>query len=190
LGNIHSTVDLSDLVQEIKQSNRSAFKQFFRLFYNDIYKYVSNRVSDKIEAEDLVQEIFLKFWNSRTTIKEAGFVKTFLYTIAKNRIIDHYKKVKFDSEEISETLFISEATASDSLKELVSELIKELPSHYKTVFMLNRFDGFKYQEIADSLGISVKTVEKYMTLTMKELRKKANENNMLEIFIILFFNLY
>ena len=192
MGTVLSVNDLSGLVEEIKSSNHKAFKQFFQLFYKDIYRYVFNRVSDKIEAEDLVQEIFLKFWNSRTSIKSSGFVKTFLFTIAKNRVIDHYKKFKFDSEEISENTFIDEAilSPSETLKELVSELIKELPKAHKTVFMLNRFDGFKYQEIADSLGISVKTVEKYMSSTMKVLREKSKENNMLEIFIIIFFNIF
>jgi len=189
---ILGTSDLSGLVEEIKSSNQKAFKQFFQIFYKDIYRYVFNRVSNKIDAEDLVQEIFLKFWNSRKTINNSGFVKTFLFTIAKNRIIDHYKKVKFDSEEVTENTYIhtDEMTSSETLRELVTELISELPEAHKTVFLLNRFDGFKYQEIADSLGISVKTVEKYMSSTMKFLKEKTKENNMLEVFIIMFFNLF
>src|SRR5437899_2687904 len=93
------------VIQQAKQGNEQAFGQLYELYFEKIYKFIFFRVSHKEIDEDLAEEVFIKAWTSIKTVKEESF-SGWLYQIAKNKVIDHYrqKKTIIDIEEIENVL--------------------------------------------------------------------------------------
>jgi RNA polymerase sigma-70 factor (ECF subfamily) len=129
-------------------------------------------------AEDLVQEVFVILWEKRGTIKSEN-LKSYLFTIANNLYIDHYRhkninlNLKYDtSVNTSESpeYLLEQKEFDEKLKTAIASLSEK----ERTVFLMNRIDDLTFKEIAESLGISVKTIEKRMHNAVEKLFKKIN----------------
>ena len=140
-------------------------------------------VKDFEAAREVVQEAFLTLWEKREEIDMEKSVKTYLSTSVRNRSLNHLRdNKKFDSGLLGvEGIYPERADAPvDKLEELelkekIDTAIKELPEKCREVFILNRHEHLKYQEIADRLEISVKTVETQMSKALKHLREHLKD---------------
>ncbi len=134
------------------------------------------------KARDCVQEAFIKLWNncSKVTFDKA---KSYLFTIANRQFldeVDHQKVVlKFQKRETLEEAQIETNPEylyrAEDFKERLEEIISELPEKQRTVFLLSRIDKMKNKEIAESLDISIKTVEKHLSTVIKTLKDRMDE---------------
>lgn len=127
-------------------------------------------------AEDLTQDAFAKLWERCASVVSMR-AKSFLFTIANNLFLNQvkHKKVvlKFQQhrhkeKDYQDPQFLME---EDEFKSKLEKAISNLPESQREVFLMNRIDGLKYREIAESLGISVKAVEKRMHKALKELKE-------------------
>jgi len=171
------------LILELVKGNRSAFKKVHDLHYAWLYGYSLTLTRDKDIAKDIVQETMTTLWINRASLDSKKSLKNFLITLTKRNFIDHYRKHKRDLG-LLENLTIEAFTdaSSDSgnhdfmdKKEILNQWIEELPPATKDVFILNKFRGISYKEIAELNSISVKTVESHLYKAMKFLRKKVNK---------------
>ncbi|MBN2414737.1 RNA polymerase sigma-70 factor [bacterium] len=160
----------------IRESDQSAFKELYLRYYEAISRYVWYRLRSREQVEDLVQEVFTRLWSHRSRLRPDKSVKAYLYRTASNLIVDRYRKRG------SETAFLSEVKSpvTDDSEETDIRLSMEaaiacLPPKEKTVVMLSRYEGLKYQEIADICHISVKTVESRMTKAFRRLREELDD---------------
>lgn len=135
------------------------FLDIFEAHNDDIFRFVIFRVSDREIALDLTQESFTKFWESLISEKEIENPRAFLYQIARNKIIDHYRKRKsYSLDEMTESGF--DVEHNDIGKEIVDDVQKlleeaqSLPNKYKEVLLLHIEAGLEAKEIADVLNIS------------------------------------
>jgi RNA polymerase sigma-70 factor, ECF subfamily len=137
-------------------------------------------VKDQQAAEDIVQDVFLKLWKIRKDIDFAVPLKSYLYRATTNSAINWLNKNKniVSESEISqlETKNLSPFNAEDNLniRELeikIREAIDKLPPKCKAIFVLSRYEGLKYKQIAEHLDVSVKTVENQMSIALEKLRK-------------------
>jgi RNA polymerase sigma-70 factor, ECF subfamily len=183
------------LAQQLVQKNELAFEQVFKTHFKNLHAYACTIVKDSPAAEGIVQNVFLKLWDRGENLNISSSVTAYLYRAVYNESCNHIKHQKV-KQSYSQHAARSMSTATNetaSKKVLLAELeqkiktaLSELPEQCRTVFQMSRFEELKYQEIADKLGISIKTVEAHMGKALKLLRLKLVDYLHL---ITLFFNL-
>jgi RNA polymerase sigma-70 factor (family 1) len=159
--------------------NQAEFDQIFNSWYTPIRNFIYYKTGDVQTAEDLAQDTFLKVWEKRTDIKPET-VKQLLYTIANNLFLNklEHQKVRFKfADSLPENSTSSAPDFELEMKEFDQRLqnaLNELDEKKRTVFLMSRIDEFTYNQIADSLGITSKAVEKRMEKALAFLRKKID----------------
>lgn len=171
---------------------RKDFEQVFRQHYQSLCSYAHNFLQDQEASEDLVQDVFIKIWESGKMEIGIDKIKFYLFTAVRNNCLTRLQKIKKniireiqDEDAVEEiSLKIDDNEKGKNPKELVSMALGQLPPKCREVFMLSRLSGFSYRQIAESQEISVKTVENQMGKAISILKKFALENR---IYMILFF---
>jgi RNA polymerase sigma-70 factor, ECF subfamily len=166
----------------IKQSDKKSYEILFRAYYAPLCQFSRKFVKDKDDCEEIVQGFFMKLWDKREELDINASVKNYLYSSIRNRCLNYIKhekiKLEYQSEitknpdsQFDTTNFIMEV----DLIERIDQSIAALPDRRREIFVLSREHGLKYREIADQLGISIKTVETQMGQALKELREKLKD---------------
>jgi RNA polymerase sigma-70 factor, ECF subfamily len=174
-------IDGIGLAEEVP-FNEVAFEVYFKKNYGKLCVYCKCKFDFDIEsAEDIVNTSFLKLWESRKTLRADVSITSYLYTIVDNTSLNALKHEKVEqryARELLKTTFgVVEPGSFNSidLKELRSDInvaISELPEQMRRIFLLSRFEGLKYAEIAKLLNISIKTVETQISRALTKLREK------------------
>tara|TARA_R110000868_G_scaffold291467_1_gene551831 strand:+ start:112 stop:681 length:570 start_codon:yes stop_codon:yes gene_type:complete len=180
---ISNNWDDKAMVNAIQSGDRKAFSRIVESYYDDVYWYAKSLSRDEALAKDMVQEAFLKLWKKRKKVKEGTVIKGWLYKSVKNNFLDYIKKYKRETRflEITylETLdfIVSKENETDLKRKvgIIEKEIEQLPNKCNKVFNLSKKEGLTNNEIADYLGISIKTVEGHLTKALKILRKKLKE---------------
>ncbi|UOB16435.1 RNA polymerase sigma factor [Abyssalbus ytuae] len=169
-------------MQKEKQSvcNEIVFNKLFADYSNIIRNYIYYKCGDEEEANDIIQESFIKLWNNCASVPFAK-AKAFLYTVANNLFLNNiaHKKVVLkytlekpqDSTAESPQFILEEKEYMEKLQNAIANLTEA----QRTAFLLNRIDGKKYTEIAEILDISVKAVEKRIHGALVSLRKEIEK---------------
>ena len=162
-------------MQRIQGSDVAAFECLFRAYAPGLCAFVGRYVRSAAVAEDLIQDLFLTLWQKRAEIRITGSVDTYLFGAAKHRALNYLRHERVEDrfcasllEEWDARSITGESEILDLLE--VQEAIESLPARCRLIFTLNRRQGLTYGEIADSLGLSVKTVETQMGRALKALR--------------------
>lgn len=167
------------LLSALKKNDTRALKQIFEAVYPLVLHKILRVVNDTAVAEDLAQEVFIRFWDKRHDIDIRFSLVPYLRKMALNQALGFLrsKKISF-SDELPLDQAAPAAETPDhllldgELQLLVEQAIGSLPERCGLVFRLSRFEGMSYQEIADALEISVKTVENQMGKALRLLREK------------------
>ena len=164
----------------INQGNELSFEQLFRAFYPRLCAYARTILSDNDEAEEVVQSLFCRLWEQRTTLEVTTSVQAYLFRAVRNASLNQIKKVQIrdayktmNLEEINQNPEVQpDHATTEDLRQRIEKAIADLPEQCRLIFKMSRFEELKYREIADSLSISVKTVENQMGKALKTLRYK------------------
>ena len=174
----------SIIATAIKDGNEEVFKAFFRSEFNNIVFFVSKYVKNIFNAQDIAQETFITLWNTREQINPNLNIRTYVFTIARNKALnyirDHAKKQASTLEEREAAInlyalnapSISEKIEALELEELIEKIYKLLPEKIKESFVLSREFGLTYEEIARKKGVTVKVVEYHIVSALQLFRKK------------------
>lgn len=154
-------------------------ERLFREHYSSMYKAAYHIVKDSQASKDIVQDVFYQFWKSKDRIEIGPEIKGYLFKATVNLSINYVKKNKrhtmVDAEETTLRASISynpfQTVISNDLKANIDQAILKLPPRCQTIFMMSRYDGMKYKEIADTMGVSVKTVENQMGIALKRIKE-------------------
>lgn len=166
--------------EEIHQN----FENYFRQHYERLCSYAYTFLKDEESCEDLVQEVFIKIWEQRQDLIGSDQLKFYLFTAVRNNCLTSLQKnKKYGFRELKDEdafddiiIRIAPEVKTKDPRILVSQAMEQLPPKCREVFMLSRLSGLTYQQIADSLGISVKTVENQMGKAIRMLKVFAKEN--------------
>ncbi|MDP2302785.1 MAG: RNA polymerase sigma-70 factor [Ignavibacteria bacterium] len=174
---------LAELITGIKGKNHEAFREFFMIFQPGIFHYLIRLTCDKSLAQDLTQETFLKFWICSEKIDINSSPKAYLYKIARNLALNSIRQkhstISYDEDESLLIYFSRRSEAEiDSLffVDDYQKAVNSLPERCKTVFLLSRFNGFDYSEIAETMEISLQTVKNQMNKALSVLRKRLQSH--------------
>ena len=165
----------SQVVEAVKASDHLAFQTLYYRYFEALFRFLWRQTNNEELAKDLLQELFSRVWKSRENLDPQQPIKSYLYRIGHNLVIDHRRQNAHPVDSLEAHPEIEPATSADEqfeLQDKIEAAIKSLPEPVRLVFAMNRFDGVKYAEIARVLNISVKTVEARMSKALAILREK------------------
>jgi RNA polymerase sigma-70 factor, ECF subfamily len=159
--------------------NISDIESLYRQYHKTLCNVAYGIVKDKDTAGDIVQNVFIQVWKKREATTINSSIKGYLIRATMNASVYYLRtsKRRFQVEEeaIKERPLAfnnSEDRLRESeLEDKIKEALFRLPLKCRTIFLLNRYEGMKYKEIALQLGLSLKTVENQMSIALEKLRK-------------------
>ena len=155
------------------------FDILFKRYYRPLCLYAAHYLKGDIAAsEDIVQDCFVKLWQQEAK-RDITDKRAFLYSTVRNACIDtlrrqHPEMTSIDPSDLEEVISDEEAVDRSEQEAKVWEIIDALPDRCREVFLMAKRDGMTYNEIAEALNISVKTVEHQISKAMKKLRNNKN----------------
>jgi len=165
------------LIESIKKSNQGVFELVFNFYYSGLVVFADRIIKNTAVSEDIVQSIFLKFWESRETL-EIRSLRSYFVQCVKNKCIDHIRnqqvKYRFGTH-YQETVPVfqeDDLWTKNELAHLLEIAIADLPPRCREVFWMSRYENKKIADIADKLNISKRTVETQISKALKILRVK------------------
>jgi len=160
----------------VRPHHEAVFEEAFKSNFKALHAYAYTMLQDEGAAEEIVQTVFLKLWESRNRMTIHTSLRAYLYRSVYHESLNYLKHKKVQRKYMEEAMIEhkrQQAMDDESDKELQRQLqqaLRRLPEKCRTVFQLSRFEELKYQEIADELGISLKTVEAHMAKALRLLR--------------------
>jgi RNA polymerase sigma-70 factor (ECF subfamily) len=169
-----------ELLKKLKEGDSFAFEVLFYKYRNKIKGFVIKLIPTQIDPEEIVQEVFVKVWLKKEMINPEKDFQSYLFSIAKNLILDHLKsavnrKLYFVEEHFREDLIDDEVIDNTLLEEVEEKLlllIPQIPERRREIFRLSRFEGLSYKQIAKQLNISENTVDSQIRSALAFLRKE------------------
>jgi RNA polymerase sigma-70 factor (family 1) len=166
-----------NLLISLQKGDKSAFDTLFRAYYAPLCHYACTFTNhDMDEAEDVVQQVFVKFWEQSATLELQYSAKSYLYKMVYNRCLNRIRNAqvqekykKYNALQLEKGHEIQPVIA-DELSERIKNALQVLPTECRRVFEMSRFEELKYREIAEKLGISIKTVETQMGKALRLMR--------------------
>ena len=165
----------------LQNSDKNAYKQLFLKYYSPLCEYASQYISDE-DSEELVQDLMLFIWETRKSLIIGTSLKSYLFISTKHRCLNAIKKNLYherihnkiydklkDQFEDPDYYFVNDLTSN------IKKAIQELPENYRETFALSRFGELTHNQIANKLGVSVKTVEYRISQSLKILRVKLKD---------------
>jgi len=177
---------------DTKQTIKHLFDEYFHQLVLSSFRYVK----DYSQSEDIVQDVFVKIWHNFDELKSIGNMKAYLFKAVKNSSLNYLRHQKTRSTiplnpDDIHAVQVKSAEDSHMDEETLNKIhsaINNLPDHWREVFVMSKYDQLKYHEIATKLNISQKTVEKYISKSLKVLRHQLNDLLLIGIIVIeLFF---
>ena len=176
---MNSSIEIDCLVEKIvHQDDHGAYKQLFELYYHRLFQFAYSITHSKESSEEIISDVFIKIWTKRKSLLQIRNKHLYLYIATKNQSINYLAKIRK-----SETFSLDECVVefqsiyfdpeqlmitAEMLKRIQSA-INQLPPKCQLIFKLIKEDGLRYKEVAELLGLSIKTIENQMALVLRKL---------------------
>lgn len=182
------------LLARIAKGDHLAFRTLFDLYRNKVYSYAYRFLSSESQAEEIVQEVFIKIWLRRTTLNSIDNFGGYIRIVSKNLTLNALKKLALDFKTLESTRLSWTEVDNDTesgiilkdTKALLDEAIDRLPPQQKIVYSLFHLDGLKQKEVAEKLNISPLTVKVHLREAVKFIRLFVAERTEISVLLFLF----
>ncbi|MGF1636139.1 MAG: RNA polymerase sigma-70 factor [Cyclobacteriaceae bacterium] len=187
--------DIAILTGQIKSGDLHAFEKLYHLMSRKVFRYAFSFIACNEEAEEIMQDVFLKIWDRRQELKEDTSIDNFIYTIARNATLDRIRRFSNENARIKEYFLLNNGQSIEhpyeqhygkELEKLIVELIAEMPPRRKHIFELHRFQGMSYKAISEYLNITPAAVEKQISKALQNLREGLQKHKVAISIIIAF----
>lgn len=176
----------STAITLIKQGSQKAFERLFKDHFKSLHAYAYTFLKDDEQAEEVVQNVFCRVWEKRDQLKTDGSIKAYLYRAVHNESLNYLKHQKvrasfgvYYADEMEQNTGGDEPASKKlmaaELQRHIEKAMSELPEQCRIIFQLSRFEQLKYQQIADQMGLSIKTIENQMGKALRVMRQKLAE---------------
>lgn len=191
-----------ELFVKIKSGNQDAFEFIFLRYYEDLCLYAKSITGSKEVSEEIVQDVFVRIWESRESIEISNSVRSYLYRSVHNQCVNELERWKIKNKFVKNTVenvyynsLLPSPFSNDypianlivkELEEKINESIKSLPAQCREIFLLIREKELSYQQVADKLNVSVNTVKTQMQRAIAKLREMLREYLPLVLLLMVF----
>lgn len=168
---------IRELAGLVQQSDKKSFTTLFDLLWDDMFTYSYSLVRDNSVAQDLVQEVWIDYWERRKTIVPQN-IKSYLFKAVRFKCYNYLRDTKFDTlqlevaRSIGTTPLVNDQEDLMDLVDKVNAVLSGLPDRCREIFQLSRYNNFNNSEIAEGLNISQRTVENQISFAVRKLRKQ------------------
>jgi RNA polymerase sigma-70 factor (family 1) len=183
------------LLGKLKNDDQSAFTIIFTKYYSDLVRFSFGFTRNSDSSEEIVQEVFLKLWENRSTLDIHTSLKSYLLKNVQNRSIDSLRHATITNKYAAVVLdhpLLSQNDTEDyilfsELEASFNQAMENMPALYAEVFRLSRIETLNYQEIASKLKVSVRTVEVRISKALSLLRAELKDYLLIGLIIYYFF---
>lgn len=171
------------LILGLKRGDHDSYEILFKLYYAKFVNFADAIIKDRNSAKDIVQEALIKIWANRAGLDENLNLQNYIYVIVKRLILNYLRDHKPSESLESEVAHKLQCTSlggqdliviANETRNRIQDIISKMPAQRRTVFVMSRSQGMTNRQIAEALQISVKTVERHMTLALAELRENIS----------------
>lgn len=169
-----------NLMIQLRDANEAAFRQVFDQYGKKVYRYILYYVKVRVVAEDITQNVFLRIWEKRGLLDPKKSFEGFIFTIAYRAVMDHFRTNPKRLQSLFPVDLLNDSAVSTvsadallnhhQLESIYQQALQALPPKRKEIFLLSRHGGLTNRQIAEQLGISIKTVESQMTAALAFLK--------------------
>ena len=169
----------SSLISAVKKGDKGAYEQLFVRYYPTLLRFIHGMLKDNHMAEDIAQNIFMKLWIHREKLDSTQSLKNYLFVLAKHEIFNIFKAKRttmlsllpqLNDRDIEDRGYsIEEQYNYAELNELLIQNISKMPPQRQLIFRMSRCEHLSNREIAERLGLSVRSVDKHIELALKDL---------------------
>lgn len=170
---------IESILKKISRDDEKALKELFDMYFGKLVETAMYYVNDHSAAQEIVSDVFIKLWNNRSNLEKIININSYLFTAIKrqslNYIRDNNKKLHLSLDESDHDIIVElnspeEMLLSKEFVEILNHAVQELPSKCRLVYSLVKDDGMKYIEVAETLNISIKTVEMHVGKALKRIK--------------------
>jgi RNA polymerase sigma-70 factor (ECF subfamily) len=171
------------LIIRLSKDDRSAFTMIFKKYYSDLVHYAHTIITDVMQSEDIVQEVFVKLWENRTKTFVHGSLISYLLKAVHNRCVDFIRHHEVTGRYTALTLKqalnsynnIDTYILQSEIQANYNDALDRIPDVYAMVYKMNRNESLTYAEIAEKLNLSVRTIEVRMGKALSLLREELKD---------------
>ena len=183
-----------DLIVRLTKNDELAFKEFYFRYKERLWHYAYYFLKSEEDCDDIIQEVFIRFWEMRTFIDPDLSVSSFLYTMTKNRILNYFRdtdvaqqmKKEFALKLPAKTDTIENDLAFNEYRQILTDAINELPPQRKRIFNMSRIEHKSHKEIAARLNISVSTVQEHISESLRFIKTYFSKHTDLSLSLLIF----
>lgn len=163
------------------QDDREAFRELFFDFYPSLCVFAQRYISSPEACEDIVQDTFFYLWKNRKRIEITSSFRNFLITSVKNSSIDYLRKQSVRQHYIEKQIVSDIADTPETiytireLEEMFNAALAQIPENARRAFQMSRFENMTYNQIAEEMSVSPKTVEAYISKALTLLRAELKD---------------
>ena len=187
---IHGIAE-KELIVRLKNGDKTAFELLFHFYYPGLVVYTSQFTADRNDAEEIVQDFFVRFWQRHQQIIPSDSFKNYFFLSVKNSSLNYLKHKKIEARYLQELSDLSnqhlvydpDLYLVTELQEKIKDSINLLPEKCREIFMMSRVQGMKNDEIAKDLKLSKRTIETQISNALKVLRVELKDYIGLLIFL-------
>jgi RNA polymerase sigma-70 factor (family 1) len=163
--------------------DQSAYRELFITLYPSLYHFTNGFLRSKESAEEIVSDVFIRIWQKRAELETIRHLKVYCFVAARNLSLNLLEKQKsestvglddFETELKSSYSDPEQMMITEEMMKRIHKAIGDLPLKCRMIFNLIKEDGFKYQETAEIMNISVKTVENQLAIALKKIGKSIH----------------
>jgi RNA polymerase sigma-70 factor (ECF subfamily) len=187
-----STVNLASALAALKQGDVAAFESLYKLFEPKLYAFAMHLTRQKEDAEEIVQEVFVKVWERRHLLDPDQNFDGYLFSIAKNMVYNRTRRRVYEfaftqyiaANGVNTGCFTEETVAYQDLVKLLKEAYATLPPVRRQVFVMSRVEGKSNSEIAEQLNTSNSNIENHLNKALKSIKERFKGYEIVYIFLL------
>ncbi len=183
-----------ELAYLLTKNDENAFRELYLRYRDKLWYFCYGFLKSEDDASDIVQEVFMRIWESRNFIDPERSLSSFIYTMAKNRILNFFRDMDVEKQvkqALSKKSPIETETAESDLiiseyQQILADAIEQLPPKRKQIFNMSRVDQLSHKEIAIQLNISVNTVQEHISESLRFIKKYFLKHTDITLGMLLF----
>ena len=170
--------DSEQLIRRIASGEWDAFRLFYDMAYSTVYRFIHYFLSNKIDCEEVVSDVFFIFWKERASLPDIKNLKAWLYTVCRNEAYRYLRQKEKNSdisiddmpmELLIDTQNIEGEMIEEEMLEIYNQAVSDLPERCKLIFLMVREERLKHKEVAQILSITEGTVEQQMNIAIRKI---------------------